>query len=73
MFMKIVKNLILQVALLVVLCFAGTICIKLYDMFLNLNIKSIGKTGFTVGFVNWLFWLVFIILKKSFGGSENKK
>ena len=73
MFMKIVKNLILQVAFLGVLCFAGTICIKLFDMLLNLNIKSIGKTGFTIGFVNWLFWLIFIILKKSFGGSEHRK
>ncbi len=56
--MKIMKNLILQILFLIVMCLFGTIVIKIFDMVLNLGIESIGGTGFKVGFLAWIILLI---------------
>ncbi len=53
-----VKKIILYVVLLVVLCFCGTIIMKIFDLILKLNYESVWTVGFKVGFIAWLGTLV---------------
>jgi len=72
--MKFIKNLILQILLLLVMCLFGTIVIKLFDMVLNLSIDSIGETGFKVGFLAWIILLIITLYNKKYNTKkgENK-
>ena len=62
--MKIIKNLILQMLLLLVTCLFGTIVIKIFDMVLNLSHDSIDETGFKVGFIAWIILLITTLYNK---------
>lgn len=62
--MKIIKNLILQMLLLLVTCLFGTIVIKIFDMVLNPSHDSIGEIGFKVGFIAWIILLITTLYNK---------
>lgn len=58
--MKIVKNIILYLLLLIVMVICGTAVLKIYDLILNLEFDNIWRAGFNVGFIAWGLMLIYI-------------
>lgn len=56
--MKVVKNIILWLLLLIVMTLGGTIILKLFDLILKLGYENIWISGFKVGFIAWIGMLI---------------
>lgn len=69
---QIFKNIVLEILLLAVMCFFGTVVMKIFDMLFNLGYENIWIVGFKVGFIAWLGLLVLRIVKKIKKDKNNK-
>lgn len=56
--MKVVKNIILWLLLLIVMTLGGTIILKIFDLILKLEYENIWISGFKVGFIAWIGMLI---------------
>lgn len=56
--MKVVKNIILWLLLLIVMTLGGTIILKIFDLILKLGYENIWISGFKVGFIAWIGMLI---------------
>lgn len=56
--MKVVKNIILWLLLLIVMILGGTITLKIFDLILKLGYENIWISGFKVGFIAWIGMLI---------------
>lgn len=56
--MKVVKNIILWLLLLIVMTLGGTITLKIFNLILKLEYENIWISGFKVGFIAWIGMLI---------------
>lgn len=56
--LQIIKNIILWISFLVIMCIGGTLVIKIFDVLLKLEYENIWYSGIKVGFVAWLGMLI---------------
>lgn len=56
--MKICKNIVLYLLLLIVMSICGTAVLKVFDLILGVGYSNIWMSGFKVGFLAWIIVLV---------------
>ncbi len=56
--MKIIKFIVLEILLLIVMLFCGTVTMKILDLLFKLGYENIWEVGFKVGFIAWLSYSV---------------
>ena len=56
--LQIIKNIILWISFLVIMCICGTLVLKIFDILLKLEYENIWYSGFKVGFIAWLGMLI---------------
>lgn len=56
--MKIIKNIILRLIVLIVMIFIGIIILKIFNGILKLGYENIWISGLKVGFVAWIILLM---------------
>lgn len=56
--LKLVKNTILYLLLLIVMIVGGTAVLKIFDLLLELGYENIWLSGFKVGFIAWIGMII---------------
>lgn len=56
--MKIIRNIILGLTILIVMILCGTLILKIFDLLLNLEYENIWISGFKVGLISWFGILI---------------
>lgn len=62
--MKKIKFIVLEILLLIVMLFCGTLTMKILDILFKLEYDNIWVVGFKVGFIAWLSSLVITCIVK---------
>ncbi len=52
--MKIIKFIVLEILLLIIMLFCGTVTMKILNLLFKLGYENIWEVGFKVGFIAWL-------------------
>lgn len=63
--MKILKNIVLYLLLLVVMVICGTATLKIYDLILDLDFENIWASGFKTGLIAWFLMLGYIYYRRA--------